>query len=428
MATNAHSATASGRTLVHPRWGVGPLIGVAGLLWAGLMLLLDRLGGQALSVPPKARPVFTIIGLALLIVGVPIHATVALYFRRHRDRGQRLVTTGPYALVRHPLYAVWMFILVPGLVFLGRSWLLLTVPLAMYAAARALLRHEDGRLLATFGETYASYMDRTGALFPRGASLCRFQVPSAMSGRPVDGQGSPAGHGAAGERRGAAGSHSLFDFGPLAHEYDRWYETPTGQAHDRVQKQDVERLLPVARAGERLLDLGCGTGHWSSFFAARGYRVQGIDISPEMVTAAKASVPEAEFRVADAYALPFADASFDVVAAMAALEFVPDAAAVVSEMARCTKPGGSMLVGTLNRLAPLNQDRVSMGKPPYASAHLFSPGELRRLLAPWGSVRMAASPVPESTAGSPLSRNIVDRVPALEGTLRGPLIVAEVRR
>ncbi|HEV57892.1 MAG TPA: SAM-dependent methyltransferase [Phycisphaerales bacterium] len=220
---------------------------------------------------------------------------------------------------------------------------------------------------------------------------------------------------------------SLFDFGPLAREYDRWYDTPTGQLHDAAQKKDVGRFLRRARAGETLLDVGCGTGHWSAFFAEWGYRVTGVDVAPAMIAAARAAVPGCTFQVADARRLPFEDASFDVVASMAVLEFVGDPVPVVREMVRCTRPGGTLLVGTLNRLAPLNQQRVSEGKEPYASAYLFSPGELRELLAPWGRTRMMVSwtkpPEDKRSEQSPVAQD----EPSHRQTQNGPFIVAEVR-
>jgi len=221
-------------------------------------------------------------------------------------------------------------------------------------------------------------------------------------------------------------SRSLFDFGPLAHEYENWYATDEGQANDLVQKQDVSELLWPVRDFKRLLDVGCGTGHWSRFFRSLGYEVHGIDVSEKMITVARESVPECKFDVADACVLPFADASFDIVASMAALEFIPDPAAAVKEMARCTRPGGSLLIGTLNRLAPINRDRLIKGEEPYASGNLFSADELRELISPWGEARIvASSDMSQAQGPGALGDN---HPPISPECLEGPFLVAEVRR
>jgi len=216
-------------------------------------------------------------------------------------------------------------------------------------------------------------------------------------------------------------SHSLFDFTELAADYERWYETPAGRAHDEVQQADARRLLPRAAPGARLLDVGCGTGHWSRVFATLGYEVVGVDLCQEMLRLARArGMPGCRFAVADALALPFGDARFDVVATMATLEFVSDAARALKEMFRCVAPHGRMLVGTLNRLAPLNARRLADGRKPYALAHLVSPGELRELLAPFGRVHMLASvPIVPPAHGR-------ERAAESVATLDGPFIVAEV--
>ena len=183
--------------------------------------------------------------------------------------------------------------------------------------------------------------------------------------------------------------HSLFDFGPLAAEYERWYHTPAGRSHDGYQKALVQRILLPAGPRERLLEIGCGTGNWSRFFALLGYTVLGVDISKSMIEVAKAHPsPQCRFEVADACNLPFASDTFEVVAAMATLEFVSDGPRALAEMFRCTSPSGRILIGTLNRLAPMNQRRVAEGKEPYASARLYSPDELRELLEQYGHVQI----------------------------------------
>ncbi len=200
----------------------------------------------------------------------------------------------------------------------------------------------------------------------------------------------------------------------MAASYDHWYASPAGRAHDLAQKSDVRRFVGPAATAARALDVGCGTGHWGRFLAGLGYAVVGVDISPSMLESARLQ-PECReaYLLADAAALPFQDASFELVTTMAAIEFMRDAPRALREIFRCVRPGGQGLVGTLNRCAPMNERRVSEGRQPYASAHLFSPGELCELLRPYGKVRLTASaPERRFTAGG----------------MDGPFLVAEVRR
>src|SRR3954471_10685224 len=97
----------------------------------------------------------------------------------------------------------------------------------------------------------------------------------------------------------------------------------------------LSRLDP--KAGERILDLGCGDGVLTAQIVAAGALVTGVDASPEMVSAAWARGVDA--RLVDARALPF-HGEFDAVFSNAVLHWVPEADAVLAGVARALRPGG----------------------------------------------------------------------------------------
>jgi len=221
--------------------------------------------------------------------------------------------------------------------------------------------------------------------------------------------------------------NSLFDFDSVADRYDRWCQTPAGRMYDRLEKTAMARFLPPSR-GKRLLEVGCGTGHWSEFFASLGFEVFGVDISSEMIRRAESRYGRrCRFTVADAYRLPHEDESFDLVAAVTVLEFAGNPAAVIREMFRCLRSGGRAIVAVLNRLAPINCRRVAKGRQPYASAKLLSPDELRSLLEPFGRVRMlVAGFVPERKYLIGLAP-MIEKLSLALRRQKGALIVAEVK-
>jgi SAM-dependent methyltransferase len=106
----------------------------------------------------------------------------------------------------------------------------------------------------------------------------------------------------------------------------------------------IFRLVP--KAGERVLDLACGTG-WASRSIARqcaGVKLFGIDIGPELIEVAKAKAngvnASIDYRVADAEKLPFEDNYFDAVISTCGIMFAGKPEAAAAELIRVTKPGG----------------------------------------------------------------------------------------
>ena len=99
-------------------------------------------------------------------------------------------------------------------------------------------------------------------------------------------------------------------------------------------------------AGAAWADVGCGTGALAEcIFTMRAPKsIAGVDRAEGFVAAARRNVtdPRASFDSADATALPWNSASFDVAVSGLVLNFVPDHKAMASEMARITKPGGKV--------------------------------------------------------------------------------------
>ena len=99
----------------------------------------------------------------------------------------------------------------------------------------------------------------------------------------------------------------------------------------------VELLAP--RPSERILDLGCGTGHLTAEIASRGANVQGIDRSAEMIAEARRQHPDLKFEIADATELAF-DEEFDAVFSNAVLHWIHEPENVIRGVAKALRPNG----------------------------------------------------------------------------------------
>lgn len=129
------------------------------------------------------------------------------------------------------------------------------------------------------------------------------------------------------------------------------WSTPAGA---RRASRRAEWLVLAGRfhAGQQLLDLGCGAGVFTAKVAASsGARVQGVDVSPDLIEEARHQLPEFEFAVADAHALPFAEARFDGVFGSSTLHHL-ELDAALAEILRVLKPGGRMAFAEPNLMNP----------------------------------------------------------------------------
>jgi SAM-dependent methyltransferase len=110
-------------------------------------------------------------------------------------------------------------------------------------------------------------------------------------------------------------------------------------------------VAPIV-AGREVLDIACGEGYGSALLARHAARVTGADIAPTAIAHAQAryaSRPNLVFREADCAALPFADASFDVVVSFETLEHIEAQEAFLDEVRRVLRPGGLAVLSCPNK-------------------------------------------------------------------------------
>ena len=121
---------------------------------------------------------------------------------------------------------------------------------------------------------------------------------------------------------------------------------------EAVTTPPAARLVNFAsvQPGQRLLDVGCGTGVVAITAARRGARVSAIDLTPELLDRARENAATAgvhvEWHEGDAEKLPFEDGEFDVVLSQFAHIFAPRPEVVMAEMLRVLKPGGTLAFST----------------------------------------------------------------------------------
>jgi ubiquinone/menaquinone biosynthesis C-methylase UbiE len=176
-----------------------------------------------------------------------------------------------------------------------------------------------------------------------------------------------------------------FDEQARAARYEEWY-AGRGRRADWLEKRLLAGFLACFPQAETVLEVGCGTGHFTRWLAEQRRRVVGLDISPTMLAEAM-KWNGVQYVVGDALALPFADRSFDVVAFITTLEFVTDPQAALGEAVRVARRG--LLLGVLNKHSLLALKRKIGAKPPWKEARFFSPGELLRSVQEVAGARLA---------------------------------------
>ncbi len=128
--------------------------------------------------------------------------------------------------------------------------------------------------------------------------------------------------------------------------YAEWVRTYEDTVHDEMDLGLLRRVGAIAWPSVgRAADLACGTGRTGQWLAAQGVRdIDGLDLTPEMLAAARQRAVYDRLVVADMRATPLAGGGYDLAVEALACEHIPDLAPLYREAARIVRPGGHFIV------------------------------------------------------------------------------------
>lgn len=146
-------------------FGVGPIFVATALVYSAIGIAARLTWPEALTIGLLPGPTLTLIGGVLVALGTPVFVLAVRTLARGFPEGQ-LFTRGAYAVCRHPIYGVWVSLMVPGFGLIMRSWPVLAVVPAMWITLRLLVRREEAEMERLFGDEWRAYRRRTPAVFP----------------------------------------------------------------------------------------------------------------------------------------------------------------------------------------------------------------------------------------------------------------------
>jgi len=158
----------------------------------------------------------------------------------------------------------------------------------------------------------------------------------------------------------------------IAASYETWYQT-IGRRADLQEKALLKWLLSGFPRARTILEVGCGTGHFTRWFGGLGLEAVGLDLSRPMLDEA-VSLSGPVYLQGEALILPFVSKPFDLVALITTLEFLPDPLQALAEALRVARRG--IILGVLNADSRLGREYKLAGGPIWEVARFFTPDEL----------------------------------------------------
>jgi SAM-dependent methyltransferase len=176
----------------------------------------------------------------------------------------------------------------------------------------------------------------------------------------------------------------------LSEQYEKHHRERRAEGDFVFVPERIPLFQAAIGTGRRVLDLGCRSGAFTRHFL-EGNEVVGLDV--DRAALEKAAELGIETVVGDVEEpLPFAEASFDVVVAGELLEHLRFPEALVGEVRRVLRPGGTCVGSVPNAFRVQSRLRFLRGRAPEddpTHLHMYSPGEVRALLSEFEDVRIS---------------------------------------
>ncbi|HSF29789.1 MAG TPA: class I SAM-dependent methyltransferase [Candidatus Tectomicrobia bacterium] len=186
-------------------------------------------------------------------------------------------------------------------------------------------------------------------------------------------------------------SWTLFE--QAASRYEAWYATPRGRRADEAERALLSRLLGGFPTAQQVLEVGCGTGHFTTWMAKQGWWVVGVDRAPAMLAEMRQQRSDIPVIMADAHRLPVVARAVDLVVFVTTLEFVEDPVLALADAVRVARQG--LILLTLNpwSLGGLSRRWGQQGRGTLLSqAQEYSIISLRRMLRQVAGKRLDGLP------------------------------------
>jgi ubiquinone/menaquinone biosynthesis C-methylase UbiE len=193
----------------------------------------------------------------------------------------------------------------------------------------------------------------------------------------------------------------------IARTYESWYHSPQGRAMDRAIEPFILALIDPG-LGERVLDIGCGSGNHLITLSKLGMNASGLDASPHMIARARRRIGHTcNLKVGMAEDLPFEDNEFDLAMLINTLEFLDHPLQALREAGRVANR--KVFIGVINSLSWngfMKRVQGYLGDPLFCQSRFYNLWQLKSLIQKaygrvplrWGCKRIRPSFVEETDA------------------------------